>query len=88
MVVGSSLRGSGDARFPSFVSVALTWGIAIPLAWIFTSRMGLGLVGVWMAMIIDEASRGLMNYLRWQTGIWKHKGVLVGEAGGSAAAAH
>jgi putative MATE family efflux protein len=88
MVVGGSLRGSGDARFPSFVSVVLTWGIAIPLAWVFTARLGLGLVGVWMAMIADEGSRGLMNYLRWQTGIWRHKGVLETERAGSGAAAH
>ena len=80
MVVGGSLRGSGDARFPSLVSVGLTWGIAIPLAWVFTSRLHFGLVGVWLAMIIDELSRGLMNFLRWQTGIWRHKGVLETEA--------
>lgn len=80
MVVGGSLRGSGDARFPSFVSVGLTWGIAIPLAWLLTAKLRLGLIGVWLAMITDEGSRGLMNYLRWQTGIWRHKGVLAGES--------
>jgi len=80
MVVGGSLRGSGDARFASFVSVALTWGMAVPLAYVLALRLGLGLVGVWLAMIADEASRGLMNYWRWQTGIWKSKGVLAHEA--------
>jgi putative MATE family efflux protein len=80
MVVGGSLRGSGDARFASFVSVALTWGMAIPLAYVLALRLGLGLVGVWLAMIADEASRGLMNYWRWQTGIWESKGVLAHEA--------
>jgi putative MATE family efflux protein len=79
MVVGGSLRGSGDARFASFVSVALTWGIAIPLAYVLALRLGLGLVGVWLAMITDEASRGIMNYWRWQTGAWKSKGVLAHE---------
>ena len=88
MVVGGSLRGSGDARFPSFVSVVLTWGIAVPLAWVFTRRLGLGLAGVWMAMIADEGARGLMNYLRWQTGIWRQKGVLATESAAAAASAH
>jgi putative MATE family efflux protein len=79
MVVGASLRGSGDARFPSFVSVLLTWGIAIPLAYFFALRLGLGLIGVWLAMVTDELTRGLMNYWRWQTGAWKTKGILVHE---------
>jgi putative MATE family efflux protein len=80
MVVGGSLRGSGDARFASFVSVALTWGIAIPLAYVLALRLRLGLVGVWLAMIADEGSRGLMNYWRWQSGAWRSKGVLAHEA--------
>ncbi len=79
MVVGASLRGSGDARFPSFVSVPLTWCIAIPLAYLFALRLHLGLVGVWLAMVADELTRGLMNYWRWQTGIWRTKGVLAHE---------
>jgi putative MATE family efflux protein len=79
LVVGSSLRGAGDARFASFMSVALTWGIAIPLAYVLALSAGLGLVGVWLAMIADELSRGLMNYWRWQTGTWKSKGVLARE---------
>ncbi len=76
MIVGGSLRGSGDARYVSLVSVLLTWGIAIPLAYLLALRLHLGLVGVWLAMISDELSRGLMNYRRWQTGAWRTKGVL------------
>ena len=79
MIVGGSLRGSGDARFPSFMSVLLTWSLAIPLAYLLALRLHLGLVGVWLAMITDELSRGLMNYWRWQTGTWKTKGVLAHE---------
>ena len=79
MIVGFSLRGSGDARFTSLVSIVLTWCVATPLAFVLGLRFGLGLVGVWLAMIVDEASRGLMNYGRWRTGIWRTKGVLARE---------
>jgi len=79
VVVGGSLRGAGDARFTSLASVALTWGIAIPLAWFLAIRLGLGLVGIWIAMVTDEACRGLMNYGRWRSGAWKAKGVLAQE---------
>ncbi len=80
MVAGGSLRGSGDARFVSAASVALTWGIAIPVAYLLAVRLRIGLVGVWIAMICDEASRGLMNYWRWRSGAWRTKGVLAREA--------
>ena len=76
MIVGGSLRGSGDARFASSMSVLLTWGIAIPVAYLLALRLHLGLVGIWLAMICDEGCRGVMNFWRWSTGAWKTKGVL------------
>jgi putative MATE family efflux protein len=79
IVAGGSLRGSGDARFVAVASVLLTWSIAVPLAYLFALRLGMGLPGVWLAMICDELSRGLMNYWRWRTGAWKTKGVLAQE---------
>jgi Na+-driven multidrug efflux pump len=79
ILVGGSLRGSGDARFVAVASIALTWGIAVPLAYLLGLKLGLGLVGVWLAMICDEALRSAMNYWRWHTGVWRNKGVLVTE---------
>jgi putative MATE family efflux protein len=79
ILVGGSLRGSGDARFVAVASIALTWGIAVPLAYVFGLKLGWGLVGVWLAMICDEALRSLMNYWRWHTGAWRTKGVLLRE---------
>jgi len=80
IIVGINLRASGDARFPALCSVPLTWGIAIPLAFFLSRHAGLGLVGIWIGMITDEGLRGVMNCLRWRTGIWKRKGVLAREA--------
>jgi Na+-driven multidrug efflux pump len=86
ILVGGSLRGSGDARFVAVASIGLTWGIAVPLAYVFGLKLGLGLVGVWLAMICDEALRSLMNYWRWHTGAWRSKGVLAQETTESSAA--
>jgi putative MATE family efflux protein len=76
IVVGISLRASGDARFAALASVLITWGVAVPLAYFFAIYLQFNLVGIWMGMILDEFLRGLMNYLRWKTGIWRSKGVL------------
>ncbi len=76
VVAGSALRSSGDARFTGFVGAALMWGLAIPLSyWLGVSR-GMGVVGVWLAMAIDECVRGAVNLVRWQSGAWKTRTVV------------
>jgi putative MATE family efflux protein len=87
IIVGGSLRGSGDARFVAVASIGLTWCIAVPLGYVFGLKLGLGLPGVWLAMICDEASRSLMNTWRWHTGAWRSKGVMAHESAVTDAAA-
>jgi putative MATE family efflux protein len=79
IVVGISLRASGDARFAALASILITWGIAVPSAYFFAFPLKLGLLGIWLGMIADELLRGLMNYWRWRSGIWQSKGIMVRE---------
>ena len=79
IIVGMTLRASGDAKFVTSVSILLTWCLAIPFAYLMAFHFKFGLVGIWMGMICDESLRGVMNYLRWRTGKWKHMGVLAQE---------
>lgn len=71
VVVGGALRSSGDARFASLVGASMMWFLAVPLSYLLGATFGLGVVGVWMAMTVDECLRGLINYWRWQTGAWQ-----------------
>lgn len=79
VVVGITLRASGDAKFVSPMSILLTWGVAIPVAYLMAIHFKLGLVGIWIGMICDEGLRGGMNVLRWRSGHWRSKGVLARE---------
>jgi putative MATE family efflux protein len=71
VVVGGALRSSGDARFASLVGGTLMWVVAVPLCYFFGLQLGLGVLGVWIAMACDECLRGFINYRRWLSGKWQ-----------------
>ena len=60
VVVISSLRATGDARFPVIAGFLCMWGIWVPFAWFLGLKLGLGLVGIWISMICDEWTRGML----------------------------
>jgi len=72
VVVISALRATGDVRFPVIVGFACMWGIWVPLAWFLGIKLGLGLVGIWISLICDEWTRGLLMYHRWRKRKWLH----------------
>lgn len=76
IVAGGALRSSGDARFTAIVGSGMMWGVGVTSAFILGSLLGLGLTGIWIAMAIDETSRGLVNYRRWRSGRWRSSGSL------------
>jgi len=70
VVVISSLRATGDTRFPLYMGLASMWGIWVPLAWLLGLKLGLGLPGIWIAMMTDEWFRATMMYRRWKRRRW------------------
>jgi MATE family, multidrug efflux pump len=70
VVAVNGLRATGDARFPLLMGACSVWGMWIPLAWLLGSKLGLGLPGLYAAMICDEWLRGLLNFARWKRGGW------------------
>jgi putative MATE family efflux protein len=71
IVAGGALRSTGDARFVAIVGSSMMWGVGVLSAYVFGSLFGYGLTGVWIAMALDETSRGLVNYRRWRAGHWR-----------------
>jgi putative MATE family efflux protein len=70
VVVISSLRATGDARFPVIAGFLSMWGLWVPLAWFLGLKLGWGLVGIWISMICDEWTRGMLMYHRWRKRKW------------------
>lgn len=71
MVFTAALRGAGDTRVP----VLFTWigflGFRIPLAYLLTGPMQMGLFGAWIAMAADLCVRGVFFLMRFASGRWK-----------------
>ncbi len=65
MVLFHALRAVGDVRWPVLISQGLTWGLGLPLAWIFCVSTGGGAVGVWYAFIIEELAKAAAMAWRW-----------------------
>ncbi len=72
-IVSSILTGSGHTGQSFVLSVTRLWGIRIPLAAYMALFIGMGMVGVWFAMVISNmvsAGVGAVFYLK---GDWKKK---------------
>lgn len=70
VVIINALRATGDARFPVVAGAICMWCSWVPLAWFLGIKLGLGLVGIWISMICDEWTRGLLMYYRWRKRKW------------------
>ena len=51
------------------------WGVRIPLSYLLTVVMGMGLTGIWIAMCLALNFRGLICLLRFRRGEWADKAV-------------
>lgn len=77
IVIINSLRAAGDVKFPVYIGICSMWTIAVGLAYILSIPLGLGLVGMWIALALDEWVRGVIMYFRWKSKKWEHKSILV-----------
>jgi putative MATE family efflux protein len=76
IVAGGALRSTGDARFVAIVGSSMMWAVGVSAAYFFGIVVGLGLKGVWLAMALDECTRGFVNYRRWRAGHWRSLSAL------------
>jgi putative MATE family efflux protein len=70
-VLVGALRGAGDTRYVLLAQGASIWLVRIPLAFALAVPAGLGLLGVWMAIIADVSIRAMLLGLRFRSGAWK-----------------
>lgn len=66
-----ALQTSGDVIFPTLLAVIFCWGVAVIGSYLFGVTLTLGIIGVWIAMTIDELCRGAIFIVRFKRGKWK-----------------
>ncbi|WP_404408656.1 MATE family efflux transporter [Jeotgalibacillus malaysiensis] len=73
LVMINSLRAAGDVKFPVYIGILSMWGVAVLFAYLLGIVFGLGLIGIWIAFILDEWLRGILMLRRWRSRIWMQK---------------
>ncbi|MDR0669659.1 MAG: MATE family efflux transporter [Treponema sp.] len=72
----NALRAAGDSRYVMWVATISMWTVRVSMAYIFTFALGLGPLGVWLAMGCDFISRGGFYLGRWLRGRWQEMHVI------------
>lgn len=67
----STLRAAGDAKATMIIALASMWVFRIVFSYILGGYFGLGVLGVWIAMVIDWCVRAACMAFRYRTGKWK-----------------
>lgn len=70
IMVIQALRATGDVKYPVYAAFISMFGIKVPLAYYLVMVQDLGLVGVFIAIAIDEIFRGFFVYIRWTKKPW------------------
>lgn len=69
-VLPNALRAAQDVRFTMVVSIFSMIAFRIFFSWVIGVRFGMGIIGVWIAMIIDWVFRGGLFVWRVRSGRW------------------
>jgi len=73
MVLSRSMSGAGVSVPPLVVTAVVLLGVRIPLAYLLTQVLGMGVTGVYWAVAIPTVLEGSIMYAVFRTGIWKHR---------------
>jgi len=74
-----ALKGAGDTRFPMFVTVVSAWFFFLPLAFLLTITLDLGVAGAWLAMTLYLAATSIVMLVRFARDAWKTIDIFAGE---------
>lgn len=69
----SANRAAGYVLWPAVAAVISLWVIYVGCGYLFCNVIGLGITGIWLAMMIDELTRGSITGYAWITKKWQKK---------------
>lgn len=72
----AAYRAAGDAKACMYTSIVSMWIFRIGFSYLVGKYMGLGVFGVWVAMVIDWVVRAICFVIRYLNGKWKHGAIV------------
>ena len=76
MPLSSGLRAAGDVQFSLWSSLLCTVVVRTALSFILGLGLGLGIIGIAWAMVLDWCLKAILDVLRFRSGKWKNKRVI------------
>lgn len=64
------LRGAGDVRYTMLVSLFSVSIVRTAVTWLLVSVLGMGLTGIWLGVLGDQAMRFILMGIRFYRGKW------------------
>ena len=71
-----TFRASGDAKTCMIISITSMWIFRIAFSYILGKYLGMGVFGVWVAMVIDWVFRTICFAIRYFRGNWKKDAIV------------
>lgn len=75
-VMPNGLRAANDARFTMITSILSMWIFRIGFSYLLSIGLEMGLLGVWVAMVIDWVVRSIVFVIRFVRGKWLNRQLL------------
>ena len=73
----NTLRAANDVKFAMIVSLLSMWLCRIVMGVVFGAYLGLGVLGIWIAMILDWCVRSVFFLVRYFRGKWQEQKKLI-----------
>lgn len=77
IILGESLKTTGDAWFLGTISLFSLMFFAIGGSFLFAFILNNGVVGIFIALTIDEAFKALVFFWRWSTRRWTTRSLIL-----------
>ncbi|HZG54995.1 MATE family efflux transporter [Paenibacillus sp.] len=87
LILINALRAAGDAKISVYMGFVSMVGISLPLGYYLAFHAGLGLAGVFLAIVADEWIRGIVMFFRWRSRVWERKSFVAPQPEGTQPAA-
>jgi putative MATE family efflux protein len=75
MVMEQAFNGAGDTFTPTCINVGCYWLWQIPLAYVLSMMLSMGVNGVFLAIAISESTLAVVAVLAFRRGRWKNQEV-------------
>jgi putative MATE family efflux protein len=75
MTLTAAFNGAGDTRTPTLINLFCLWLWEIPLAWVLSTQLGFGPVGVFIAVSVAFSTLAFVSGYLFSKGSWKTRQV-------------